>query len=103
VPVHVAQLSPDGKTVVIWSNGTGPTTLWSVATDANVTPAHPHWPSHGQGGSFSPSGNFLATIRTSSHTADIWNLTTGTHVTSFTCGKSGGPSRRRQRTIRISA
>jgi hypothetical protein len=73
-------LSPDGATVLIYPNGdfTGPDSLWSVATQANITPKSALWPKEDYGGVFSGSGLFVN--GNGKNGADIWDVATGKHL-----------------------
>jgi Caspase domain len=85
----VPALSPDGDTVEVFSNGSGPTTLQDVATRTNITPPDSRWPkSDLEGifsadgrlnGFFSTDGGFFATDG-SGNAVEVWNIATRSHI-----------------------
>jgi WD40 repeat protein len=80
------RLSPDGKTVLVFANDNqkGPSSLWDVATGANITPDDPRWPKNDQGCAFSEDGRVCATGTTDDKTVDVWDVATGNFLLSVT-------------------
>jgi WD40 repeat protein len=76
------QLSPDGSTVEIFANGnfTGPDTLWSVATQGNITPKSPLWPSGDWGSAFTTGEQVFVNGSSKDSGANIWDVATGKHL-----------------------
>jgi WD40 repeat protein len=72
------RLSPDGKTIIVFDNDNqkGPSSLWDVATGANITPDDPRWPKNDQGCTFSEDGRICATNATDNKTAYLWDIAT---------------------------
>jgi WD40 repeat protein len=80
-----ATLSPDGQTVLVPEAGNGlESTLWSVATQANITPANHLWPQQWDNGTgsvfFTSNGKEIVTYRDDQTGADLWDATTLTYV-----------------------
>jgi WD40 repeat protein len=76
------QLSPDGATIEVFPNGdfTGPDTLWSAATQRNITPKNPLWPSGDWGGTFTTDGQVFINGSSKDSGANIWDVATGKHL-----------------------
>jgi WD40 repeat protein len=77
-------LAPDGRSVYIPSNGSGPAQIWDVNTDANVTPAGPQWPRADNGVLYSTDGSVVMTSPAGADTCDLWNVALGTHIAHIT-------------------
>ncbi len=76
------QLSPSGTTIEVFPNGdfNGPVTLWSVATQGNVTPRNKLWPNGDWGGAFTTDGRVFVNGDNKNVHANIWDVATGKHV-----------------------
>ena len=76
------QLSPDGTIVEIFANGNfdGPDTLWSVATQGNITPPSKLWPKGDWGGAFTTGGTVFVNSDAKDADANIWDVATGKHL-----------------------
>jgi serine/threonine protein kinase len=73
-------ISPDGKTVEVYPNGTAPTTLWDVATQANITPRDPRWPHQESLDLFSTDGKVIVTLGNNDASAVLWNVATHSYL-----------------------
>jgi len=80
----VPVLSPDGKTVYIPGYGSAPAQIWSVASQANVTPRNRLWTSKSFVLAFSTDGGIIITGVDRAITNDLWNVALGSHVTTLT-------------------
>jgi YD repeat-containing protein len=75
------ELSPDGMAILIFPNGdfSGPDAIWSVATQRDITPQSPDWPSSDVGGAFSANGQLFVNDDGNGG-ANIWDVATGKHL-----------------------
>jgi WD40 repeat protein len=85
----IPALSPDGKTVFIPGGAGGPSQIWSVATQANVTPHNTLWPAKNGWVIYSTDGGVVATSAPGAPSTDLWNVALGSHITTVTIPGSG--------------
>ena len=86
---QLPELSPDGKTVYIPGGASAPGKLWNVDSGANVTPHDSRWPQKNGGVIFSTDGQIAVTSAEGSPTADLWNVSLGSHTTTVVIPGSG--------------
>jgi WD40 repeat protein len=77
-------LSPDGKTVYIPGYGSISAQIWSVASQANVTPRGRFWTGKSFVLAYSTDGGIVITGVDGTITNDLWNVALGSHVTTLT-------------------
>jgi len=72
------RLSWDGRTIVVFANDNnkGPSSLWDVATGANITPHDSRWPKDDEGCLFSEDSRVCATDTSNGVTIDLWDIAT---------------------------
>jgi len=75
------QISPDGKTVYVPSAGTGPGSIWDVATMSNITPHDARWPQVSAGALYSSDGSVVTTFPDNGTTNSFWDVTAGSFIT----------------------
>jgi WD40 repeat protein len=80
LPPDAPDISPDGKTVEVYPNGNAPTTLWDVATQANITPRDPRWPRKQSLDLFSTDGKIIVTLGNNDASAVLWNVATHSYL-----------------------
>jgi serine/threonine-protein kinase len=80
LPPDTPEISPDGTTVEVFPNGNAPTTLWDIATQANITPHDTRWPRHDNLGLFSTDGKFIVTRGNNDASAVLWNVATHSYL-----------------------
>jgi WD40 repeat protein len=80
LPPDTPEISPDGKTVQVFPNGNAPTTLWDVATRANITPHDTRWPRQGNLGLFSTDGKVFVTPGDNEASAILWDVATHSYL-----------------------
>jgi WD40 repeat protein len=80
----VPVLSPDGKTVYAPGYGSSPAEIWSVASQANVTPRNRLWTSKSFVLAYSTDGGIVITGVAGTISNDLWNVALGSHVTTLT-------------------
>jgi WD40 repeat protein len=76
--VAYPRLSWDGAAIVVLANdsNSGPSSLWDVATGANITPHDPRWPTDDNGCLFSEDSQVCATDAPDRKTVDLWDVAT---------------------------
>jgi WD40 repeat protein len=80
LPPDTPDISPDGKTVEVYPNGNAPTTLWDVATQANITPHDARWPRQQSLDLFSTDGKVIVTLGDNDASAVLWNVATHSYL-----------------------